>query len=227
MRYLTALTSILALGGATIARAADTYHLEKTHVDLLFSISHAGFTEKHGSFRDLDATLQYDAARPENSQVTVVVKTDSLDTAFAPRDKDVKSDKFLDVAKYPEMRFVSTKVTREPDERLRIDGQLTLHGVTKPLTLHARLNKEAPNPFDKRPTLGFSATGSLKRSDFGIATYIPVIGDEVSLTIDAEFNRSVTETQRSKSREAPTGRRGAAEAIPRSADGATRGNRPK
>jgi polyisoprenoid-binding protein YceI len=155
------------------------------------------------------------------------VKTDSLDTAFAPRDKDVKSEKFLDVAKYPEIRFVSTKVTREPDQTLRIDGQLTLHGLTRPLTLHARLNKEAPNPFDKRPTLGFSATGSLKRSDFGIATYIPVIGDEVSLTIDAEFNRSVTETQRRKSREAPTGRRGAAEAIPRSADGATRGNRPK
>ncbi len=227
MRYLTTLTSMLALGVATAASAADTYHLEKTHVDLLFSISHAGFTEKHGSFRDLDATLEYDAAKPENSQVTVVVKTDSLDTAFEPRDKDVKSDKFLDVARYPEMRFVSTKVTREPDQTLRIDGQLTLHGVTRPLTLHARLNKEAPNPFDKRPTLGFSATGSLKRSDFGIATYIPVIGDEVNLTIDAEFNRSVTETQLRKSPEAPTGRRGAAQGVPTSAGDAARGNRPK
>jgi polyisoprenoid-binding protein YceI len=212
MRHLTTLTSMLALGLATTASAAsaaDTYHLEKTHVDLLFSISHAGFTEKHGSFRDLDATLQYDDAKPENSQVTVVVKTDSLDTAFAPRDKDVKSEKFLDVARYPEMRFVSTKVTREPDQTLRIEGQLTLHGVTRPLTLHARLNKEAPNPFDKRPTLGFSATGSLERSDFGIATYLPVIGDEVNLTIDAEFNRS------------------AAEGIPRSTSGATRDNRPQ
>jgi polyisoprenoid-binding protein YceI len=209
MRYRTTLTSMLALGLATAAAAAETYHLEKTHVDLLFSISHAGFTEKHGSFRDLDATLQYDDSKPENSQVTVVVKTDSLDTAFAPRDKDVKSEKFLDVARYPEMRFVSTKVTREPDQTLRIDGQLTLHGVTRPLTLHARLNKEAPNPFDKRPTLGFSATGSLKRSDFGIATYLPVIGDEVNLTIDAEFNRS------------------AAEGIPRSASGATPDNRPE
>jgi len=209
MRYLTTLTAMLAVGVASAASAADTYHLEKTHVDLLFSISHAGFTEKHGSFRDLDATLEYDAAKPENSQVTVVVKTDSLDTAFAPRDKDVKSEKFLDVAKYPEMRFVSTKVTPEPDHMLRIDGDLTLHGVTKPLTLHAKLNKEAPNPFDKRPTLGFSATGSLKRSDFGIATYIPVIGDEVNLTIDAEFNRS------------------AAQEIPGSAGGATRGKRPK
>jgi len=190
MRLLSKFATLLALGGwgGTVA-AADTYHLEKTHVDLLFTINHAGFTEKHGSFRDLDATLEYDAAHPESSRVTVTVKTDSLDTANAARDADVKGDKFLDVAKYPEMRFVSTHVTREPDQSLRIDGELTLHGITKPVTLHAKLNKAAPNPFDKRPTLGFSATGSLKRSDFGITTYIPIIGDVITLTIDAEFNR--------------------------------------
>jgi len=190
MRRLSNFAAIVALGGvAGPVAAADTYHLEKTHVDLLFSIDHAGFTEKHGSFRDLDATLDYDAANPEKSHVTVIVKTDSLDTANAARDRDVKGDKFLDVARYPEMRFVSTRVTREPDQSLRIEGDLTLHGVTRPVTLHARLNKAAPNPFDRRPTLGFSASGSLKRSDFGIATYIPVIGDVVTLTIDAEFNR--------------------------------------
>jgi len=192
MRYLMTLTAMLALGAASaVAAAAETYHLEKTHVDLLFSISHAGFTEKHGSFRDLDATLEYDAGKPENSKVTVTVNTDSLDTAFPARDKDVKGEKFLDVAKYPQMTFVSTKLTREADQTLRIDGELTLHGVTKPLTLHAKLNKAAPNPFDKRPTLGFSATGSLKRSDYGIATYIPVIGDVVTITIDAEFNHPI------------------------------------
>jgi polyisoprenoid-binding protein YceI len=181
----------LVLGLVCPALAAETYQLEKTHVDLLFSISHAGFTEKHGSFRELDATLRYDAERPESSQVDVTVKMGSVDTGFPARDTDLKSDKFFDVAKYPEMHFVSTKVTREPDQTLRIDGELTLHGVTKPLTLHAKLNKAAPNPFDKRPTLGFSATGSLKRSDFGMSTYLPMIGDGVTLTIDAEFNRPV------------------------------------
>src|SRR6202012_5119789 len=114
--------------------------------------------------------------------------TASVDTGFPARDTDLKSEKFLDVVKYPQMRFESTKGTVDADQTLRIDGQLTLHGVTKPLTLHAKLNKAAPNPFDKRPTLGFSATGLLKRSDFGIATYIPMIGDEVSIAIDAEFN---------------------------------------
>jgi polyisoprenoid-binding protein YceI len=179
----------LALGWVATAGAAETYQLEKTHVDLLFAISHAGFTEKHGSFRDLDATLKYDEAKPEDSQVTVTVKTDSVDTGYPARDADLKSAKFFDAAKYPEMRFVSTKVTREPDQTLRVEGELTLHGVTKPLVLRAKLNKAAPNPFDKRPTLGFSASGSLKRSDFGMTTYVPMIGDVVTITIDAEFNR--------------------------------------
>jgi len=181
----------LALGLASQAMAAETYQLEKTHVDLLFAINHAGFTEKHGSFRELDATLQYDAQKPENSHVTVTVKTDSVDTGYPARDADLKSDKFLDVGKYPEMRFVSTKVIQNADQTLRIEGELTLHGVTKPITLQAKLNKAAPNPFDKRPTVGFSATGTLKRSDFGISTYVPIIGDVVSITIDAEFNHAV------------------------------------
>jgi polyisoprenoid-binding protein YceI len=182
---------VLAAGAASAAPASETYQLEKTHVDLLFAISHAGFTQKHGSFRELDSTLRYDAQHPEQSQITVTVKTDSIDTGFPARDTDLKSDKFLDVARYPDMKFVSTRVRVESDGSLSIEGQLTLHGVTKPLTLHAKLNKAAPNPFDKRPTLGFSATGALKRSDFGVATYIPMIGDDVTIAIDAEFNRPV------------------------------------
>lgn len=189
MRHVLSL-ALIALGTASSAFAAsETYQIEKTHADLLFSIDHAGFTQKHGSFRDFDATLQYDAARPENSKVEVTVQTDSLDTALPARDKDVKGENFLDTAKYPQMRFVSTKVTPAANQELRIEGNLTLHGVTKPITLHAKLNKSAPNPFDQRPTLGFSATGSLKRSDFGMATFIPVVGDVVKIEIDAEFNR--------------------------------------
>jgi len=184
---------IACVAAAPLASAAyaapQTYHLEKTHVDLLFAIDHAGFSKKHGSFRELDATLQFDPAQPEASSVDVVVQTDSLDTGFAARDKDVKGAMFLDVAQYPQMHFRSTHVRREGDH-LRIDGELTLHGVTRPLTLTAHVNQVAPNPFDKRPTVGFSATGSLKRSDFGIKQFVPVIGDEVAITIDAEFNHA-------------------------------------
>jgi polyisoprenoid-binding protein YceI len=181
--------ALLAIGAASNSVAAETYRLEKTHVDLLFSINHAGFTQKHGSFRELDATLQYETQSPEKSQITVTVKTDSLDTGDPARDRDVKGEKFLDVAKYAEMRFVSNKVTPGPNQTLLVEGNLTLHGITRPLTLHATLNKAGPNPFDKRTTLGFSASGSLKRSDFGISTYEPLIGDVVTIEIDAEFNQ--------------------------------------
>jgi len=178
----------IALGAAPIA-SAETYGLEKTHGDLLFAISHAGFTEKHGTFRDFDATLQYDPEHVDKSQVTVTVKTDSIDTGLARRDNDLKGTQFLDVAKYPDMAFASTRVVPGPAGTLVIEGELTLHGTTRPLTLNARLNKSAPNPFDKKPTLGFSATGLLKRSDYGITTFVPIIGDDVTITIDVEFNR--------------------------------------
>jgi len=190
MRCLTFSLSglAMALASATLMATPETYQLEKTHVDLLFAINHAGFSQKHGSFRQLDATLVYDAAKPEASHVQVTVRPDSLDTGFADRDRDVKGPMFLDTAKYPEMTFTSTKVTRTGEKTLTVQANLTLHGVTRPIVLQARLNQLGPNPFDKRPTVGFSASGSLRRSDFGMATYIPVIGDEVTMTIDAEFN---------------------------------------
>ena len=191
MHHFIVPATVVVLGATSSALAAETYHLEKTHADLLFSIDHAGFTQKHGSFRDFDGTLQYDAGKPENSTVEITVKTDSLETALAARDKDLKGENFLDTAKYPEMRFVSTRVVPGPNQTLRIEGNLTLHGVTKPLTLQAKLNKVGPNPFDKRPTLGFSAASSLKRSDFGITRAIPLIGDDVTITMDVEFNHAL------------------------------------
>jgi polyisoprenoid-binding protein YceI len=189
MHYQAVTTALLVALAAAGDLAAEPYRVEKTHTDLLFDIDHAGFTRKHGSFRNLDATLQYDAQHPERSHVSVIVQVDSIDTGFALRDQEVKGEKFLDVAKHPVMRFESTRVTPGPDHTLMVEGNLTLHGVTRPLTLHATLNKSAPNPFDQKATLGFSATGSLKRSDFGVASFVPIIGDEVRIEIDAEFNQ--------------------------------------
>jgi polyisoprenoid-binding protein YceI len=182
--------TLIALGTTASTSAAETYQLEKSHADLLFSIDHAGFTLKHGSFRDFDAKLAYDAAKLENSRVEVTVKTDSLDTGWPERDAHTKGEAFLDTTKYPEMRFVSTKVVPAANQKFRIEGDLTLHGVTKPVTLDAKLNKAGPNPFNKVPTIGFSATGSLKRSDFGMAAAIPLIGDTVTITLDVEFSRT-------------------------------------
>ena len=191
MQKLTVLALLAAGSIATAAAAPAEYHLEKTHVDLLFAVSHLGFTQKHGSFRDLDASLTCDPDAMEKCHVEVVIQANSIDTGFDARDKDVKGERFLDAAKYPEIRFVSRKVTRVGAAGLHIEGELTMHGVTKPLALDATLNKSAPNSFDKRPTLGFSAHGVLKRSEFGVAGLLPMIGDEVTITIDAEFNHAI------------------------------------
>lgn len=151
----------------------------------------AGLTLKHGSLREFDAKLLYDAPKPENSRVEVTVKTDSLDTGWSERDDHTKREAFLDTTKYPEMRFVSTRVVPATNQKFRIEGDLTLHGVTKTVTLDAKLNKVGRNPFNKIPTLGFSATGSLKRSDFGMAAAVPLIGDTVTITLDVEFDRTL------------------------------------
>lgn len=183
-------TLFIALAIASSSEAADAYKIDKNHADLMFSIDHAGFTRKHGSFRDFDGDLQFDEGKPENSRITVTIRTASLDTAYPGRDQDLKSGQFLDTAKFPEMRFESTKVVAGKNQALRVEGNLTLHGVTKSLVLDAKLNKAGPNPFDKTPTLGFSASGSLKRSDFGITTFLPMIGDDIEITMDVEFRRA-------------------------------------
>ena len=182
--------ALLALGVASSSVAAEAYKIDKTHADLLFAIQHAGFTHKYGWFREFDGVLQYDAAKPENSKVEVTVKTASVDTSLAARDEDLRSAQFLDTVNYPEMRFESTRVVPGKDRELRVEGNLTLHGVTRPFTLNATLNKAAPNPFDKTPTLGFSATGTLKRSDFGVSNLVPVLADVVQVTLEIEFKRA-------------------------------------
>ena len=183
------LTSLLAIA------APQTYQLEPTHVDVLFSINHLGFSSKHGLFRAVAGTLVYDADHPEASQVTIAIKTDSIDTSFSARDVDLKSDKFFDTMKFPVMEFKSTQITRTGGDMFRVVGDLTLHGVTKPITLKAQLNGAGKNPFDQKPTVGFSLNGTLKRSDFGITEYLPAIGDLVTLTADAEFNQAAPRTK--------------------------------
>ena len=189
MRTSLCLAALLAMGAAPAFAAPVTYALVKDHVDVSFGIDHLGFSTTHGWFRHPDATLVLDANNPEAAKLSVTIDTASIDTNQEQRDKDLRGPMWLDTAKYPTMTFVSTKVTRGSDPNTAlVEGDLTLHGVTKPLALHVRMNKMGPSPFGGAPTVGFTAVGVLKRSDFGIATFLPSIGDEVKLLIDAEFN---------------------------------------
>lgn len=184
-----AFASIAALVLSSLAHA-DEYEIDPTHTHVGFTISHMGFSETYGVFKNVSGTLTLDEAKPETSKIDVTIDVASLDTANEKRDEHVKGKDFLDAATYPTMTFKSTKVEVTGKDTATITGDLTLHGVTKPVGLFVKLNKAGPSPMDKsRQVAGFSALGKLKRSDFGITTYIPTIGDEVTLAISTEAVR--------------------------------------
>jgi len=181
-----ALLSALVLPAAAFA---DSYEMDTSHTHAGFKISHLGFSETYGNFEDVTGTLELDADKPEEAKLSVTIQTASLDSGFDARDEHLKGKDFLNVAEFPTMTFTSTKVVRTGEATADVTGDLTLHGVTKPLTLQVTLNKLGENPMNKKTIAGFNATGTLKRSDFGISTYLPAIGDEVTLLLSSEFVR--------------------------------------
>jgi len=188
MRLAIALSAILVVTTPVAWSAPVTYTMNRDHTDLSFEIDHAGFSMKHGWFTDLNGTLKLDSERLDASSVDITVGAGSIATNHELRDRELRGKGFLDAEQFPTLRFVSTKVTRTGPEALDVLGVLTLHGVSKPLLLHVRVNRLAISPFTKLPAAGFSAEGTLKRSEYGILTLIPLLGDEVKIGIDAEFS---------------------------------------
>ena len=126
---------------------------------------------------------------PANSRIEVTIETASVDTFFAKRDEHLRSADFFNVAEHPTMTFKSTKVERTGENTARMVGDLTLLGVTKPVALDVTLNAFKENPINNKMTAGFTATGSIKRSEFGMKAYVPAVGDTVALRIDMEMQK--------------------------------------
>jgi polyisoprenoid-binding protein YceI len=189
MRFTPALALLSALFLSAPA-LADTYEIDPAHTHVGFQISHLGFSETYGVFKNVSGTLTLDEKKPAASAVDVTIDVASIDTASDQRDEHLKGPDFFDVAKYPTMTFKSTKVKVTGKNTATVTGDLTLHGVTKPVSLLVKLNKAGESPIAKgRYVAGFSALGKLKRSDFGIKTYLPMIGDEVTIAISSEAVR--------------------------------------
>lgn len=166
-----------------------TYKVEPYHTQVTFSISHFGFTDFSGFFSGASGTLTLDTAKLGVSKLDVSVPVQSVLTTVSVLDTELKGEQWLDASKYPNATFVSTKITKTGDNTATIAGNLTLHGVTKPVTLKARLIGAGTNPLDKSVTIGFEATGTIKRGDFGIKQYLPLLADDVNLKIAAAFVR--------------------------------------
>jgi len=164
------------------------YTLDKGHANLTFRVNHLSYSYYLGRFNEFDAKLTFDAKNPANSKVTATLTTASVDTNNEVLEGKLKADDWLDAKKFPAITFVSKDVKITSATGGTVTGDLTLHGVTKPVTLDVTLVGYGYNTYSQADTVGFSATGKLNRSDFGITNLVPKVGDEVTFTFDGEFN---------------------------------------
>lgn len=167
------------------------YAVDPVHTRVMFEIDHAGFSKAIGTVSGSEGSLYFDPDDWSTAKLDVVVPMQRLDMGDADWAASVFAPRFLDVARYPRARFVSTTVTRDDANRGSACGELTLHGVTRPLCLALVLNRMARHPLPPfRRTVGFSATATLARSDFGMDSWTSLVGDTVMLRIEAELVRS-------------------------------------
>jgi polyisoprenoid-binding protein YceI len=168
---------------------AGQYVIEPSHTQILFSVLHLGFTHFYGVFSGASGALQFQPADIPHMQVDVSVPVASLATTSPKLDGELKGAGWLDAARYPTMRFQSTQVSQTGAGTADITGNLTLHGQTHPLVLHAVFNGGGRSLVSFRETLGFQLTGTLRRSEYGISQLVPAISDDVDLTIAAAFEK--------------------------------------
>lgn len=181
----TLLSLITSTASVPLFAAAEHFIIDDQHSYVLWHVKHLGFSTQAGKWY-VKGTLDLDKQHPEQSKVNIDIDMNNLVTGLPELDKHLKSPSFFDVARFPKATFVSDKVEVLKDNTAKVTGQLTLHGVSKPVTLMVTLNKEGKNPLSDNLTVGFTASTQLKRSDFGMTTLLPNLGDEVGIEIGAE-----------------------------------------
>lgn len=185
---LLAALSVAFIGGfGGVAKAdVEQYEFDKAHTQIFFAVNHLGFSNSHGKFLDFDGGFTFDREAPEKSNIDVTIKTASVDMDDEKWDEHLKNADFFNVEEFPEMTFKSTAIEVTGENTANITGDLTLLGVTKPVTLAVTHNKSGEHPFSGKYVAGFSATGTLKRSEFGMNYGLPAVGDDVKIIIEVE-----------------------------------------
>lgn len=175
-------------GTANLSRVvAGTYRVDPAHTQIRWRLDHLGFSPFDGFFADPTGTLVIDPRRLNETRLSITMPMERVVTTSAALDRHLKNADFFDVAKYPTATFTSTRV-QATGQRARIAGNLTLHGVTRPVVLDARFVGAGNAPRgDKALNIGFEATTRIRRSDFGMGYGLPAIGDQVDIAINAAF----------------------------------------
>ena len=188
MKSIKRIAAALALTGAVAASAVAapvTYGVDGTHTFPRFSYSHFGYSTRLSSFSKTTGTVVFDA-EAKKGVVDIVIDMKSVSTGFADFNEHIQGEDFLDTAKFPQATFKSTNVVFDGDKPQRIEGQLTIKGVTKPVTLTVTSFQAMPHPMMKKPALGANAFTVIKRSEFNAGKYAPYVGDDVRIDIAIE-----------------------------------------
>jgi polyisoprenoid-binding protein YceI len=190
---LLAPSAVAQQPGTTSAQAvaqvqAGTYELDSDHSQVLWTVNHSGFAPLRGLVGSMTGTLELDPRQPNNAKVAIDIPLSGMTVSSPGFGKHLQAADLFNSAQFPTARFVSRSV-RVNGQQATITGDLTVRGQTRPLTLNARLHGAGINPRSKAQTVGFVATGDVKRSDFGLGMAAPVVSDEVKLEINAVFRR--------------------------------------
>jgi polyisoprenoid-binding protein YceI len=175
---------------APASSKAMVYQLDPGHTSATWTVGHMGFSHFTGKFSNITGTLTLDEENPANSKVDVSINTADFVTGVPKLDEHMKTKDFLDTAKFPNATFVSDKVEVTGKDTAKVTGTLTLLGVSKPVTLDVKLNKQGEHPMMHKNWAGFDASTTLKRSDWGMSFGVPNVSDEVKIEIEAEAGAS-------------------------------------
>ncbi|MFL5747079.1 MAG: YceI family protein [Niastella sp.] len=187
MKKATIIAALLISSAATTF--AQTWNVDKAHSRIGFNVTHLSVADLGGTFNSIDAKIT--SAKPDFSDAAVEFSADinSINTDNEQRDKHLQTADFFDAEKFPKLTFKSTSWKKVADKKYKVAGDLTLHGVTKPVVLDVVFNGTSTNPMSKKTIAGFNITGKVKRSEFGVAPSMPaaMLSDEVTLLASTEF----------------------------------------
>jgi len=185
MKSLSILAAaLLSIAGVASAKPAH-YNLDPNHTQVAISWTHFGFSHPTARFDSVTGDFKFDAVDPTQSSIVVTIPIASLDTGVAALDKHLKGPEFFDAEQFSTATFKSTSVQRVGDNALKVAGDLTIHGITKPAVLDVTINKVGDHPMGGAAA-GFDAKTVIRRSDFGITKYVPNVSDDIAITITTE-----------------------------------------
>lgn len=185
MRTFVLAASLVTL--ATPAFAADRYEFDKSHTNIVFFVSHLGFSNMVGTFTDYDGTFTFDPKKAETSSIDVKIKPAGVRTSSTGLDEHLQKPDYFNAAQFPEITFKSTAIKTTGEKTGEVTGNLTMLGVTKPVVLNVTFNKIDRHPYTQDLVAGFSASTTVKRSEFGMKGGLPMVGDDVKIVIETEL----------------------------------------